>query len=125
MSRSPEEIERDIEATRASLVATVGEIERRLTPGRILDDMLDGALNGRDRSDFVELVRRHPIPVALVGAGLVWLLLSGKRKPRRAAAPPAPRDEWTERLPPPAHAPIMAEPDPLADPHPATRLHTG
>jgi len=122
MSRSPAEIEREIEATRASLVSTVSEIERRLTPGRILDDMLDGALNGRDRHDFVELVRRHPIPVALVGAGLVWLLLSGKRKARRAAPPP-PADEWTERLPPPAYAPIMGEP--AADPHPATRLHTG
>lgn len=122
MSRSPAEIEREIEATRASLVTTVGEIERRLTPGRILDDMLDGALNGRDWHDFVELVRRHPIPAALVGAGLVWLLLSGKRKPRRAAPPP-PADEWTERLPPPTHAPIMG--DPATEPYPATRLHTG
>ena len=121
MSRSPAEIERDIEATRASLVNTVGEIERRLTPGRILDNVLDGALNGRDRHDFVELVRRHPIPVALVGAGLVWLLLSGKRKPRYA--PPPPADEWTERLPPPAHETIVLER--TTDPHPATRLHTG
>ena len=35
MSRSPEEIERDIEATRASLVATVGEIERREKPALV------------------------------------------------------------------------------------------
>lgn len=124
MSRSPEEIERDIEATRASLVATVGEIERRLTPGRILDDMLEGALDGRDRHDFIELVRKHPIPVALVGAGLVWLLLSGRKKPRRNAPAP-PRDEWTERLPAPTHAATYEPVSVDADPHPATRLHTG
>src|SRR3546814_10657735 len=40
MSRSTEEIEREIEATRNALFETVGAIENRLTPGRILEDKI-------------------------------------------------------------------------------------
>ncbi|MFN4088958.1 MAG: DUF3618 domain-containing protein [Alphaproteobacteria bacterium] len=121
MSRSPDDIERDIEATRASLIQTVATIERRLTPGRLIDDLISGALDGRERRDFVELARRHPIPVTLVGIGLAWLLLSGRRRrpvPAPPPPPPPPRDEWVERPRPEMPAPMAPVPPPPPPPPP-------
>lgn len=128
MSRSPDEIERDIEVTRARLVDTVTQIERRLTPGRLLDDMLEGLLNGGNRGsdkgagrEMSDMFRRHPLPVLLVGAGLAWLVLSGGRRERPVHAvpmvPPPPADEWPERLRSPATDVPMASdaPSPLRD----------
>lgn len=122
MSRSPDEIERDIEVTRARLVDTVTQIERRLTPGRLLDDMLEGMLGGGDGRDMSGMFRRHPLPVLLVGAGLAWLVLSGGRRDRTVHAvpmvPPPPPDEWTERLrtTPATDVPFTSDaPSPLRD----------
>jgi len=80
--RRPEEIEAEIERTRSELDETLSAIERRLTPGQIVDQGLD-YLRGSSAREYVrnlgESVKREPIPLVLVGVGLAWLMLSDRR----------------------------------------------
>jgi ElaB/YqjD/DUF883 family membrane-anchored ribosome-binding protein len=76
--RSPADLEREGEQIRADLDRTLDEIERKLSPGEILDRSVDFLRN--NGSDFVreagETVRNNPIPVLLTAAGLIWLTAS-------------------------------------------------
>lgn len=79
----PEDLERQVADERARVDATLDELQRRLTPGQMVDEVLR---HGRGAgTDFVANLGRtlaaNPIPTALVGVGLLWLLLS----PRLAA----------------------------------------
>lgn len=76
--RSTSDLEREGEEIRADLDRTLDEIERKLSPGELLDRSVEFL---RDNgSDFLkeagETVRRNPIPVLLTAAGLVWLTAS-------------------------------------------------
>ncbi|MEO8715593.1 MAG: DUF3618 domain-containing protein [Acetobacteraceae bacterium] len=73
----PDAIERDLNSTRARLDSRLSELASRLSPGQILDEGLD-LLRTREGVDFTRnlsgAVRERPIPVALVGVGLAWLM---------------------------------------------------
>ncbi|MBV8455515.1 MAG: DUF3618 domain-containing protein [Acetobacteraceae bacterium] len=83
---SPEAIERDLETTRVRLDHELTELTRRLSPGQLLDETLRYLRNNQG-VDFVrrltESVRERPIPVALTGIGLAWLMIAGPRPPER------------------------------------------
>jgi hypothetical protein len=74
-------IEQDLEQTRARLDATIGALQQKLSPGQLLDQTLaylkesGGAGFGRNLKLDVQT---HPMPVALVGIGLAWLMMSGR-----------------------------------------------
>jgi hypothetical protein len=76
------EIEEDIAQTRAELGETLDALERKLAPRQLLEkgvDMLRGSMDGNfDRMG--ETLRANPIPLALIGAGIGWLLLSRGRE---------------------------------------------
>lgn len=76
--RSPADLEREGEEIRADLDRTLDEIERKLSPGELLDRSVDFLRN--NGSDFIreagETVRANPIPVLLTAAGLIWLTTS-------------------------------------------------
>jgi len=78
MSKHAEDLQKDVRDERARVDATIDEIQRRLTPGQMIDEVLH---HGRGAgSDFVSNLGRtlaaNPIPTALVGVGLLWLLLA-------------------------------------------------
>lgn len=81
MPDSPtEDLKRDVAEERARVDATLDEVQRRLTPGQLIDEVLH---HGRGAgSDFMANLGRtlgaNPIPAALVGVGLMWLLLAPK-----------------------------------------------
>jgi ElaB/YqjD/DUF883 family membrane-anchored ribosome-binding protein len=86
--RSPADLEREGEQIRADLDRTLDEIERKLSPGELLDRSVDFLrTNG---SDFVreagETVRNNPIPVLLTAAGLIWLTTSIATRHRSRAS---------------------------------------
>lgn len=88
--RSSDEIRADIERTRAQMDRTVDEIEERLTPEQIMKRMACAVGNGASSlaktssRKAVQLVREHPVPVAIVGAGLIGLFVARhKLKQRR------------------------------------------
>jgi hypothetical protein len=82
-NRSPEEIESDIERTRADFSSTVDAIQRKLSPSEMMDQAVDYALSttpGAFGANLVSSVRDNPIPVALIGVGIAWLMAAGRQQ---------------------------------------------
>jgi hypothetical protein len=77
MSGSLNELEKDIEASRARLDQTIDQIQERLSVSSIVDEMLGNArqtpLSGV-YDGALAAVRRNPVPVLLIAAGVGWLL---------------------------------------------------
>jgi hypothetical protein len=85
-SKSPQEVEREVQQSRAELEDTLEAIQERLSPGQMFEQVVD-YMRSSNGSDFLRnlgtMVRDNPVPVALVGTGLVWLMLSSSRSGRR------------------------------------------
>ncbi|HEY9198016.1 MAG TPA: DUF3618 domain-containing protein [Gammaproteobacteria bacterium] len=79
--RSPDEIEADLNHTRARMEDDLAALEDRLSPGHLIDEAL-GYLRTGGAADYFhnlgETAKRNPIPLALVSTGLAWLALSGR-----------------------------------------------
>lgn len=109
--KSPQEIEAEIEATRAAMRADVDAIGDQVSPDRLKDqakgvvgDVKDSVMDaiqgvgsqlgdqaGGWSSKAVEVVKANPLPAALIGVGLAWLLMRGtggetETNPRRITA---------------------------------------
>ena len=74
-----EEIERELDDTRSRLDATIGALQQKLAPGTMVDQAVEYFTEGGG----VELgrnlgrsLRDNPIPVALIGVGIGWLVWS-------------------------------------------------
>ena len=82
--RSPEELEREIAGTRASIDTTVGELGQRLSPRQLAEDAREyvretatrGATTAWTR--ISESTREHAVPIALIGSGIAWYMWSGR-----------------------------------------------
>jgi hypothetical protein len=72
-TRSADEIRREIERTRADMDETVDALGERLSPGRIVDELWARLRQGDGLSGVGDMVREHPIPLALMGLGIGWL----------------------------------------------------
>jgi hypothetical protein len=86
----PENLQRAIEASRNHLTNTLTALEQKLSTRRITHDAVDAVrdavLGPADGSkDMFEIIRRNPIPAAMIGIGVGWLLF-GSPPLRRAAA---------------------------------------
>lgn len=80
-NRRPEEIENDLERTRAEMSSTLDAIQQKLSPGQMMDQALTYArtsLPAEFGSNLGNAVRSNPVPVALVGIGLAWLAASSR-----------------------------------------------
>ena len=75
--KSAAELEREIQAQRNRVENTIDEIQERLSPGQLVDELLSYGKN-HGGGDFVANLGRsatnNPLPVALVGIGLAWLM---------------------------------------------------
>ena len=80
-TRRPHEIQAEIERTRNEMDGTLSAIEQRLTPGQLFDQGVQ-YLRNSGGSDFLsnlgEQAKQNPMPVALVGVGLAWLMATGR-----------------------------------------------
>lgn len=86
--KSPEQIQRDIQRTRAGVDATLETIRSKLSPGEMLDEALNyfkSSGSGQFTSNLGETVRDNPLPVALIGAGIGWLMMGGSRNTHRSS----------------------------------------
>jgi ElaB/YqjD/DUF883 family membrane-anchored ribosome-binding protein len=80
-SRSPEQILAEVETVRNEMDSTLSAIERKLTPGQLLDQGLEYARNSGVTEYFSNLgtcVKENPLPVTLVGVGLAWLMATNR-----------------------------------------------
>lgn len=82
MTQSINELERDIEESRARLDLTIDRIQDKLSVSGIVDDVLGQLRQNRYASTYegaLDVVRRNPVPVMLVAAGIGWLLYRANR----------------------------------------------
>jgi hypothetical protein len=95
MATETERLEREAEHTRAELEQTLGELRARMSPGQLLDQAGDYLRNSGGRAYLHNLrdeVVNNPVPIALVGAGIAWLALSGAIGRRNGRAHETARD---------------------------------
>lgn len=93
---SPEAIQARIKQTRAHMSEVVDEIQTKLSPERLTQEAKEMVKNATIRKvenmanttmrkantwryQVMETVKQNPIPAALIGIGLGWLLIEGSR----------------------------------------------
>jgi hypothetical protein len=81
--KSSGQIETEVAETRAHVSGTLDALREKLAPGQLMDQMVDQITDyarGSGGAEFARnlgsSVRANPLPVALIGAGIAWLLLS-------------------------------------------------
>lgn len=81
-SSDPGHIERDLDQTRARLDSRLSELQDRLSPGQMLDDVM-AYFRGSEGADFgrnlLESVRGNPLPAAVTSIGLAWLMATNPK----------------------------------------------
>lgn len=80
-----EQLEREAGQTRAQVERTLEELRARMSPGQVVDQLVDYARDGGATTFFRNLGRRtveNPLPVAVIGAGLAWLMIANGREHR-------------------------------------------
>jgi hypothetical protein len=79
MARQSERLERETDAAREQLTEALDELRGRLTPGRMLDQLFDSARTSGAVEMFGNLardMRDNPLPIAMIGASMAWLMLA-------------------------------------------------
>jgi hypothetical protein len=72
-SQSLQEMERDIERSRAQLDQTIDRLQDKMSVSGVVDDMLGTARNGQYGPLYdkvLDTVRRNPVPVMLIAMGV-------------------------------------------------------
>lgn len=92
MNRSSDDVEREVEASRQDLDRTVEALREKMTPGQLFDETsrMMGRTGQQVLSKFVEQAKENPMPLAVMGIGLAWLLAGSARRPE-------PYADWEER----------------------------
>ncbi len=92
MSESTTSIERDLDQTRSRLGSHLNELQDRLSPGQVLDDLM-GYFRGSEGAAFgaslLDSVRANPLPAAITTVGLAWLMATNPRGAAAAKTGPA------------------------------------
>jgi hypothetical protein len=78
--KSAAELEVDAEAARARVAETASSIRSKMSPGQLIDEFT-GLFTGGDGASALNnlkgQIRDNPLPMALVGTGLAWLMMGG------------------------------------------------
>lgn len=84
---SSTQIRSEIERTRADMDETFDALERKMTPGQILGEAWHLTRGGTSAgaSKLWQVAREHPLPSAVIGLGLGWLLVESSRGEERAS----------------------------------------
>ena len=87
-----DQIERDLAQTRARMDRRLDELGDKLQPNQLVNDAL-AQVTGGDGADFAQTLiakaKANPVPAALAGIGLAWLMASNQHK-RNAGQPDLP-----------------------------------
>jgi hypothetical protein len=90
-------LEREIDQTRANMDRTLGALERKLSPGQLLDEAMGLAREhgGEFASNLGRSLKENPMPALLTAVGVVWMLASSNR-PRSSRAYDYRRDDYID-----------------------------
>src|SRR5260370_27871105 len=89
MKSQSEQFEREAEETRWQLAGTLEELRDRMTPGHLVDGLVDYTRSGPAAEFLRNLgreVRENPMPLVLIGIGIVWLMVASSRSSRALIA---------------------------------------
>ncbi|MDP1598533.1 DUF3618 domain-containing protein [Phenylobacterium sp.] len=78
MTRSSEDVEREVEAAREDLDRTVEALKDKMTPGQLIDELgrtFKGGGAGELMGNLGVQVRENPMALAMIGAGMAWLMM--------------------------------------------------
>jgi hypothetical protein len=96
---SSAQLEREAEHTRAHISADLDELRARITPGHLLDQVVDYAKESGP-AEFTRNLRdqvvNNPMPIAVIGVGLAWMALSSFRTDTTSSARNA-SEGWRSR----------------------------
>jgi ElaB/YqjD/DUF883 family membrane-anchored ribosome-binding protein len=79
--KDPATLEREIDQTRANMDQTLGALERKLSPGQLLDQAMEFAREngGELANNFGRAVKENPVPALLTAVGIAWMVASSNR----------------------------------------------
>ena len=82
MTKSPEEVEREVEAARERIDQTVEALKDKLQPQELFDEAtrIMGQTSNKVLTTVVEQAKANPLPIALIGVGVAWWALSQNKK---------------------------------------------
>lgn len=93
------DLESQAETERSQIAATLDELRSRMSTGQIVDQALSYA-RGHGGAEFMrtlgDQVKTNPLPIALVAAGLGWLMVGHPRPEVRAHSPSIVPDDSVE-----------------------------
>lgn len=90
----PTRIEQRIAESRRDIAEALAALDRRLSPRHVADDAVKIWRRAIDTMDgpkiMIDIVKRHPVPAALIAAGIGWAMFDAiaASGPRRAVAEP-------------------------------------
>src|SRR5215469_978689 len=76
-----ERLEHETEQTRSQIASTLDELRACMTPGQVFNRIAHRVGDAGGAAFVANLKRQtinNPVPVALIGAGLAWLMLGGR-----------------------------------------------
>jgi ElaB/YqjD/DUF883 family membrane-anchored ribosome-binding protein len=90
--KSPETLEREIDAQRSSIGNIVDALEGKFSPGQLLDQALSygKGTGGEFFSNLGNTVKTNPLPTVLTSVGLLWLMMGQNRSPSPSTASSSP-----------------------------------
>ena len=88
--KSSADIEREIESDRERIGEKLSAIQEKLTPGQLIDEAL-GYLKSSGGAEYIgnlgQSVKSNPVPMALMGISLAWLMAGSGRSDSATATP--------------------------------------
>ncbi|CAN7616915.1 DUF3618 domain-containing protein [Phenylobacterium sp. LjRoot164] len=84
MTRSSEDIEREVESARDDLDRTVDALKEKMSPGQMIDEIsrsFKGGGAGEMMGNLGAQVRENPMALAMIGAGMAWLMMGKSTHP--------------------------------------------
>lgn len=84
--KAPDQLEREADDARSAVEGTLSALEERLSPGQLLDRVMDVTKRhgGEFGENLLAQVRNNPVATIVAGVGMAWLMAASKRPPPRA-----------------------------------------
>lgn len=97
--KSPEALEREIDQQRSSIGNIVDALERKMSPGQLVDQALTYAKDngGEFFGNLGNNVKTNPVPAVLTTIGIVWLMLGNRTPTDPSSAGPSLFEGVSER----------------------------
>ena len=79
--KDPATLEREIDQTRANMDRTLGALERKFSPGQLLDQAMEMVKEngGEFASNLGQSIRDNPMPALLTAVGIAWMVAASSR----------------------------------------------